>query len=321
VFGAATETFSRKNINCSIGESLERFAPVVAAAKARGIRVRGYISVVAGCPYEGEVRRRQVASLAGELYGMGCYEVSLGDTIGVGTPKKDPRGDRGGRAQGPDGEDRRALPRHLRPGARQHLRLARAGGKDLRQLGCGAGRLPLRQGGHGQRRLRGRGLHARRPGIDTGIDLHKLFRAGSSSAASSAASPLRASPGRSPPSSIRECGFPGRRRRFALHQRVQDEPGDGVVRGLPPHARRDRRLVGDERGEKRAVLAQLPKRGSRPEAAPGHPGPRARLALRQTTSCCSRRTPRSSIRATARTRSRPSRSSSTPFRGGLSSAS
>src|SRR4029077_16193810 len=69
-----------------------------------------------------------------------------------------------------------------------------------------------------------------------------------SSAASSVASPLRASPGHSPPSSMRECGFPGGRRRFALHQRVQDEPGHGLVRGLPAHARRDRRLVGDERG-------------------------------------------------------------------------
>src|SRR5262249_59455629 len=83
-----TETFSRKNINCTIGESLERFAPVVEAAKKQGMRVRGYISVVAGCPYEGEVRPAAVAALAGELYGMGCYEVSLGDTIGVGTPKK-----------------------------------------------------------------------------------------------------------------------------------------------------------------------------------------------------------------------------------------
>jgi hydroxymethylglutaryl-CoA lyase len=88
VFGAATETFSRKNINCSIGESLERFAPVVEAAKAGGMRVRGYISCVAGCPYEGEVAPRAVADLAGKLYRMGCYEVSLGDTIGVGTPKK-----------------------------------------------------------------------------------------------------------------------------------------------------------------------------------------------------------------------------------------
>lgn len=88
VFGAATETFSRKNINCSIAESFERFAPVVEAAKKQGMRVRGYISVVAGCPYEGEVRPAAVAAIAGELYGMGCYEVSLGDTIGVGTPKK-----------------------------------------------------------------------------------------------------------------------------------------------------------------------------------------------------------------------------------------
>jgi len=88
VFGAASETFSRKNINCSIAESLERFAPVVAAAKAGGMRVRGYISCAAGCPYEGEVKPKAVADLAKRLYGMGCYEISLGDTIGVGTPKK-----------------------------------------------------------------------------------------------------------------------------------------------------------------------------------------------------------------------------------------
>ena len=88
VFGAASETFSRKNINCSIAESLERFAPVVAAAKAEGMRVRGYISCAAGCPYEGEVKPKAVADLAKRLYGMGCYEISLGDTIGVGTPKK-----------------------------------------------------------------------------------------------------------------------------------------------------------------------------------------------------------------------------------------
>jgi hydroxymethylglutaryl-CoA lyase len=88
VFGAASETFSRKNINCSIAESLERFAPVVAAAKATGMRVRGYISCAAGCPYEGEVKPKAVADLAKQLYEMGCYEISLGDTVGVGTPKK-----------------------------------------------------------------------------------------------------------------------------------------------------------------------------------------------------------------------------------------
>jgi hydroxymethylglutaryl-CoA lyase len=88
IFGAASETFSRKNINCSIAESLERFAPVAAAAATRGIRVRGYISCVAGCPYEGEVAPAAVAAVAKALDAMGCYGVSLGDTIGVGTPGK-----------------------------------------------------------------------------------------------------------------------------------------------------------------------------------------------------------------------------------------
>jgi hydroxymethylglutaryl-CoA lyase len=88
VFGAASEAFSRKNINCSIAESLERFAPVVEAAMAADIRVRGYISCVVGCPYEGEVKPQMVAEVARALFDMGCYEVSLGDTIGVGTPGK-----------------------------------------------------------------------------------------------------------------------------------------------------------------------------------------------------------------------------------------
>lgn len=86
VFGAASETFSRKNINCSIAESLDRFRPVVAAALAEGVRVRGYISVVLGCPYEGAVDVGRVAEVAAALKEMGCYEVSLGDTIGIGTP-------------------------------------------------------------------------------------------------------------------------------------------------------------------------------------------------------------------------------------------
>jgi hydroxymethylglutaryl-CoA lyase len=88
VFGAASEAFSRKNINCSISESLERFSPVVSEAKKHGIKVRGYVSCVLGCPYEGEVKPQKVAEVAGALYDMGCYEVSLGDTIGVGTPGK-----------------------------------------------------------------------------------------------------------------------------------------------------------------------------------------------------------------------------------------
>jgi hydroxymethylglutaryl-CoA lyase len=85
VFAAASEAFSQRNINCSISESLERFAPIMAAAKHHGISVRGYVSCVLGCPYEGQIAPEQVATVARELYAMGCYEVSLGDTIGTGT--------------------------------------------------------------------------------------------------------------------------------------------------------------------------------------------------------------------------------------------
>jgi hydroxymethylglutaryl-CoA lyase len=87
VFGAASETFSRRNINCSIAESLDRFRPVVEQARARNVRVRGYVSCAVGCPYEGPVAPAAVARVAGELHRMGCFEVSLGDTIGVGTPR------------------------------------------------------------------------------------------------------------------------------------------------------------------------------------------------------------------------------------------
>ncbi|KPC25604.1 Hydroxymethylglutaryl-CoA lyase [Pseudomonas syringae pv. cilantro] len=86
VFAGASEAFSERNLNCSISESLERFAPIMAAARLHGLRVRGYVSCVLGCPYEGNVSAEQVASVANELYAMGCYEISLGDTIGIGTP-------------------------------------------------------------------------------------------------------------------------------------------------------------------------------------------------------------------------------------------
>ena len=88
VFVAASETFSRKNINCSIAESLARAQPIFAAAAAHGIRVRGYISCVLGCPYEGDVAPATVAEVAAALHRMGSYEISLGDTIGVGTAGK-----------------------------------------------------------------------------------------------------------------------------------------------------------------------------------------------------------------------------------------
>lgn len=88
VFGAASESFSQKNINASIEESLERFKPVVDAAKADGVRARGYVSCVLGCPYEGDIPVVNVVRVAKALYDMGCYEISLGDTIGVGTAGK-----------------------------------------------------------------------------------------------------------------------------------------------------------------------------------------------------------------------------------------
>jgi hydroxymethylglutaryl-CoA lyase len=85
IFAATSETFSHKNINCSISESLQRFAKVMDAAKEHNIPVRGYVSCVLGCPYEGEVSPQVVAEVTGELISLGCYEVSLGDTIGTGT--------------------------------------------------------------------------------------------------------------------------------------------------------------------------------------------------------------------------------------------
>lgn len=88
IFGAASESFSQKNINCSIEESLNRFADVMAVAKQHQLRVRGYVSCVLGCPYEGEIKPEAVAHVATKLFNMGCYEISLGDTIGVGTPGK-----------------------------------------------------------------------------------------------------------------------------------------------------------------------------------------------------------------------------------------
>ena len=86
VFTAASEAFTQKNINCTIAESIERFAPVIAAAKMRGIPVRGYVSCVVGCPYQGDVQPQAVAAVAQTLFDLGCYQISLGDTIGVGTP-------------------------------------------------------------------------------------------------------------------------------------------------------------------------------------------------------------------------------------------
>jgi hydroxymethylglutaryl-CoA lyase len=88
VFTAASEAFNHKNINASVDESLERFKPVLAAARADGVKVRGYVSTVLGCPYQGEVPVADVVRVSAQLHSLGCYEISLGDTIGIGTPAK-----------------------------------------------------------------------------------------------------------------------------------------------------------------------------------------------------------------------------------------
>ena len=88
VFASASEGFSRANINCSIAESIERFKPVLARARADGVKVRGYVSCVLGCPFDGDVKPEAVARVSKQLRDLGCYEISLGDTIGVGTPAK-----------------------------------------------------------------------------------------------------------------------------------------------------------------------------------------------------------------------------------------
>jgi hydroxymethylglutaryl-CoA lyase len=88
VFTAASDAFSHKNTNCSIAESLDRIVPIADAARDQGVRVRGYISCVLGCPYEGDIAPGAVAEIAAELDAMGCYEISLGDTVGYGTPVK-----------------------------------------------------------------------------------------------------------------------------------------------------------------------------------------------------------------------------------------
>jgi hydroxymethylglutaryl-CoA lyase len=88
IFTAASEAFNRKNINASIDESIERFVPVLERARADGVKVRGYVSTVLGCPYQGDVPIADVVRVAARLHALGCYEISLGDTIGIGTPAK-----------------------------------------------------------------------------------------------------------------------------------------------------------------------------------------------------------------------------------------
>ena len=178
VFGAASETFSRKNIKCSIAESLERFAPVVEAARASRMRVRGYISCAAGCPYEGEVKPRAVAGVAEKLYTMGCYEVSLGDTIGVGTPRKIRSMIEAVARKVPISK----LAGHYHDTYGQALAniyaSLEAGVKTFDSSVAGLGGCPYAKGATGNVATEDVIYMLDGLGIETGVDLEKLFRAG-----------------------------------------------------------------------------------------------------------------------------------------------
>ncbi len=178
VFGAASETFSRRNINCSIAESLERFRPVAKTARDRGLRVRGYISCAAGCPYEGEVRPGAVAGIATALRDMGCYEISLGDTIGVGTPGKIRRMIEAVGRKVPIGR----LAGHYHDTWGQALANIYAslelGVKTFDSSVSGLGGCPYAKGATGNVATEDVVYLLDGLGIETGVDLEKLFRAG-----------------------------------------------------------------------------------------------------------------------------------------------
>uniref|UniRef100_A4XTX4 hydroxymethylglutaryl-CoA lyase n=1 Tax=Ectopseudomonas mendocina (strain ymp) TaxID=399739 RepID=A4XTX4_ECTM1 len=178
VFAAASEAFSQKNINCSIAESLARFVPLMEAAKAAKVRVRGYVSCVLGCPYDGEIDPAQVASVARELYAMGCYEVSLGDTIGTGTP---------GKTRHLINVVGRDIPRHLLAGhfhdtygqALANIYASLQEGIQVFDSSvAGLGGCPYAKGATGNVATEDVLYMLQGLGIDTGIDMDKLIAAG-----------------------------------------------------------------------------------------------------------------------------------------------
>ena len=178
VFAAASDAFSQHNLNCSIEDSLERFGEVIAAADRRNIRVRGYLSCVLGCPYQGEVMPLAVAELAGRLLDMGCYEISLGDTIGVGTPAK---------VQDLIDTVAQKVPR-ARIGAHFHDTYGQALANVLAALErgvavvdssvAGLGGCPYARGASGNLASEDLLFMLNGLGIETGVDLHALVAAG-----------------------------------------------------------------------------------------------------------------------------------------------
>ena len=178
VFSAASEAFNRRNINCSIDESFERFRPVLARAKEEDVRVRGYISCVLGCPYQGNVPIADVVRVAEALDEAGCAEISLGDTIGVGTPEE--TGTMLDAVLGSVPADRLAVHLHDTYGqalANIHVALDRG----LRTIDCsvaGLGGCPYARGATGNVATEDVVYMLEGPGMDTGVDLKALSRVG-----------------------------------------------------------------------------------------------------------------------------------------------
>ncbi|MCO7564786.1 hydroxymethylglutaryl-CoA lyase [Pseudomonas sp. S 311-6] len=178
VFAAASEAFSQRNINCSISDSLKRFEPIMEAARSHGIQVRGYVSCVLGCPYEGKVSAEQVAPVARALHDMGCYEVSLGDTIGTGTAGEARRLFEVVSAQVP----RERLAGHFHDTYGQALANVYAslleGIRVFDSSVAGLGGCPYAKGATGNVATEDVVYLMQGLGIDTGIDLQRLIAAG-----------------------------------------------------------------------------------------------------------------------------------------------
>lgn len=178
VFAAASEAFSQKNINCSIDESLERFAPIFEAAKKANLPVRGYVSTVLGCPYQGDVPLTDVVRVSKKLYDMGCYEISLGDTIGVGTPSQAHRMLAAVMEQVP--VDKLALHFHNTYGqalANIHACLP-LGVSVIDTAVAGLGGCPYAKGASGNLATEDALYMLHGMGIETGVDLEKIIAAG-----------------------------------------------------------------------------------------------------------------------------------------------
>ncbi|TVL62794.1 hydroxymethylglutaryl-CoA lyase [Shewanella algae] len=178
VFAAASEGFSQKNINCSIEESIARFEPLLSRANEQGIRVRGYVSCVLGCPYDGEIAPAEVARVADILHQLGCYEISLGDTIGVGTPLKARKMVETVAERVP--VERLALHFHDTYGQALANILAclETGVSVIDTSVAGLGGCPYAKGASGNLASEDLVYMLHGMGIDTGIDLNKLARAG-----------------------------------------------------------------------------------------------------------------------------------------------